>query len=100
MAWIIKSAAQQAELASGFIGEPYSESMKSGCPVDRWWIESGSLPPGLGFTSDGNISGTPIEAGTWTFTVGAEKTLEVTDINPAGGTLTEFAGLRLTILLK
>jgi hypothetical protein len=34
-----------------------------------FWGSSGELPPGLTFTSDGSITGTPIALGTWSFTV-------------------------------
>jgi uncharacterized protein (TIGR03437 family) len=36
-----------------------------------WSIESGQLPPGLGLSSDGTISGTPTAVGTSAFTVKA-----------------------------
>jgi hypothetical protein len=34
-----------------------------------WSVASGALPPGMTISSDGLISGTPTEAGTFTFTV-------------------------------
>lgn len=40
-----------------------------GVPSFNWAILSGSLPPGLSLASDGTISGTPLTAGTFTFTV-------------------------------
>jgi subtilisin family serine protease len=35
-----------------------------------WRVTSGTLPDGLSFTAAGKLSGTPMTAGAWTFTVG------------------------------
>jgi hypothetical protein len=51
---------------------------------------SGSLPPGMAFTSAGLLSGTPTSGGTWTFTV------QVTDANM----LTASRTYALTVLLS
>jgi PKD repeat protein len=59
-----------------------------------WSLESGSLPPGLGLVDGGrysNISGTPTQAGTYTFTLKAENgagsdtksfTIVITELQP------------------
>ncbi len=63
---------QPAELPAGVQGRAYSEVL--GVDVDaevRWEVASGSLPAGLSLTSDGAIAGTPADAGTFGFTIGA-----------------------------
>ena len=70
----------------GEVGSTYTATLAAGGGTGTytWEIISGSLPPGLSF-SDGVISGTPTQAGTYTFTVRitdqrgrtAEKTLSI-----------------------
>lgn len=60
-------------LASGIKNTFYSNQLVA-LPVDSsmtWAIASGSLPPGLGLSASGLISGTPTTKGTYAFTVSA-----------------------------
>jgi hypothetical protein len=65
-------------LPGGPVGVYYDQSLgaSGGQPPYTWWLPGGtmSLPPGqsggMSFSSDGNISGTPSTAGTYTFWVG------------------------------
>lgn len=54
---------------SGQVGVPYSFQMKgrAGCPPYIFVVSSGALPPGLGLSSSGVISGTPTTAGSFSF---------------------------------
>lgn len=72
------SGPDTATCPAGTTGTPYSVTIKlkegSGCgPVSppEWRVSSGSIPPGLTFSSSGLtgavISGTPTEAGNFTF---------------------------------
>lgn len=58
-------------LPVGTVGQPYVGSLASnGAPPTAFTVQSGNLPPGLALASDGSISGTPTQAGSFTF-VGA-----------------------------
>lgn len=62
------------ELPRGAVGAPYSVALQSNCgnrnvECAEAWDVSGAIPPGLSFTQDGNISGRPLQAGTFNFTV-------------------------------
>lgn len=50
---------------------PYSTTLSSsgGFPPYRWSVSSGTLPQGLSLSGGGTISGTPVQVGTYTFTV-------------------------------
>ena len=56
-------------LPNASVGSPYSQTLTAtgGAPPYTWFLESGSLPPGLTLSSAGVISGTPTQAGTVTF---------------------------------
>jgi large repetitive protein len=58
---------------TGFSGKPYSLQLRgregTGCVPYVTFKVSGTLPPGLSMTSSGLISGTPTQAGEWTFFV-------------------------------
>ncbi len=56
---------------AGEVGEGYSHALQAtgGAPPYRWDLAQGSLPPGLSLPSDGALTGTPEEAGTWSFQV-------------------------------
>lgn len=62
-----------ATCPAGTAGVPYSTTIKlkdgSGCGpgLTTWSVTSGTFPPGLSLSSDGVISGTPAEAGNFTF---------------------------------
>jgi len=59
-----------------FLNEPYSVQLSaSGGGSQVWSIKSGSLPAGMGLSSNGLISGTPTATGDFTFVV------QVTDTN-------------------
>jgi YVTN family beta-propeller protein len=69
-------------LPGATVGSPYSKTLQAtgGTPSYSWTLATGSLPPGLGLSLSGVISGTPTTAGTYTFTV------KVTDSNGATAT--------------
>ena len=51
---------------NGFIGVPYSYTFTPlGAAGNLVWTATGSLPPGLTFSSSGAISGTPTQTGFW-----------------------------------
>jgi hypothetical protein len=61
-------------LPNGRVGFAYFQSLQmTGGDVsglgDEWSLVSGDLPPGLALSGQGSISGTPNQAGTWTFRV-------------------------------
>lgn len=60
-------------LPSGYPGASYGAALSAGAGISpySWSLTSGSLPNGLGLSSDGFISGTPTTLGTSTFTVRA-----------------------------
>jgi Putative Ig domain/Right handed beta helix region len=62
-------------LPKGTVGKKYHETIAAtgglGAPY-VWAFESGHLPPGLSFGTHGVISGTPTEAGRFTFTVSVD----------------------------
>jgi hypothetical protein len=62
---------QPAHLPPAFLDVPYSATLPDAgiVPPYTWSISEGSLPPGLQLASaTGEISGTPVETGTFTFT--------------------------------
>jgi hypothetical protein len=81
-------------LPVGVAGSSYSQpvAVTGGLAPYTWSVSSGSLPPGLNLDpSTGTISGTPMTAGTYTFTVqvtdsasetASSQTLSIT-VNPA-----------------
>ena len=60
-------------LPDGFVGQPYDRALTAGGATQSvgWTLASGSLPEGLEFGGSGRISGTPLVAGTSSFTVRA-----------------------------
>lgn len=57
-------------LASGIVGVAYFQLLGALGGVQPYqWSISGGLPPGLGFTPDGTISGVPTTAGTYSISV-------------------------------
>ena len=67
---------QPSALANGTVGQNYSQTLTatggSGSPVV--WTVSGFPPGGLHLSSSGVLSGTPLQSGTFTFTVNARDT--------------------------
>lgn len=55
----------------GKVGTPYSHTVSwkpgTGCPPFTYAVVGGAFPPGLSLSSNGNITGTPTLAGTYTF---------------------------------
>ena len=58
-------------LPDGARGAAYTATLSAsgGAPPYTWTVASGSLPPGLSLSLSGTITGTPIGAGTFAFTV-------------------------------
>jgi len=77
-----------------FLNEPYSFQLSAeGGGSQVWSIKSGSLPAGMGLSSNGLISGTPTATGDFTFVV------QVTDTNRTDTetyTLTVVERLKIT----
>jgi hypothetical protein len=53
-------------VADGFVGTAYSASLAAsgGLTPYTWFLDSGTLPPGLSLTA-GKVTGTPTERGSW-----------------------------------
>lgn len=59
-------------LPGGQVGEAYSQTMTAtGDPTITWDLSAGALPDGLTLASDGALTGTPTEDGTFNFTLRA-----------------------------
>ena len=58
-------------LPDGEVGKPYSQVLQAsgGSGSYSWSKTAGELPPGLNFSSDGSISGTPTTGATYQFTI-------------------------------
>jgi len=82
-------------LSGGVVGSSYSVSLAASAGVApyTWRLIFGSLPPGLALSSAGVLAGTPIQTGTFTFT------LAVTDSRggTASGQFTVIIATGLTI---
>ncbi len=63
------------ELPDGVFGQPYSAKLEAtsvGTQDLSWYIaDTSNLPSGLSISTDGTVSGTPTQAGTFTFSVAA-----------------------------
>lgn len=66
---------QTETLAYGVVGQSYSQQMKAaGESTIQWAMDTNKAPPGLNIDRiTGEITGTPTQSGTWTFTVGASN---------------------------
>jgi alpha-tubulin suppressor-like RCC1 family protein len=64
---------------NGSPGTAYSSTFTSslGVPKGEFRVTAGSLPPGLTLRANGNLSGTPTTAGTFTFTVSASNIIGI-----------------------
>ena len=58
-------------LPDGIVGVPYSFMLSAYGDEPIWWHLGGNLPPGLSLDANGMLSGTPTEAGTYSFSVQA-----------------------------
>ena len=58
-------------LPQGIVGTEYAQAftVNGGTAPYEWSISSGELPPGLSLGTDGALSGLPLEAGSFAFTV-------------------------------
>jgi hypothetical protein len=56
-------------LPDGIVGVDYSARIDSDCGGDAFFIDDGTIPPGIEFQDDGDLRGTPLVAGTFVFTV-------------------------------
>jgi len=80
---------------------------RQGTPTTATWsISSGSTPPGISFSADGVLSGTPTQNGSWTFVIHAErggisdhetKTLTVRDALAVSSPFTAAAKLEVGV---
>jgi hypothetical protein len=70
---------------------PVTQLQATGAQSLAWSLAAGSLPPGLGLSPSGVISGTPSSAGTYSFTV------RLTGIIPGGYSRTITRPLSITI---
>ncbi|HUO29752.1 MAG TPA: putative Ig domain-containing protein [Bryobacteraceae bacterium] len=63
-----------ATLASGSVGIPYLQGLiaSAGVPPYVWSLSNASLPPGLTLASSGSLTGVPVTAGTYNFTLAVE----------------------------
>ncbi|MGA9882350.1 MAG: FG-GAP-like repeat-containing protein [Candidatus Acidiferrales bacterium] len=61
-------------LPNGIVGTSYSQTIAASEPA-TFAVTSGSLPTGLALASDGTLSGTPSEGGSFTFTITAAGTI-------------------------
>src|SRR5690242_8602516 len=57
-------------LPDATVGIRYDVPLTSNCGGDAWFLQTGSLPPGIGLEEDGELAGIPTLVGTYTFTVG------------------------------
>ncbi len=67
-------------LPGGSVGQPYGAQLATvGNRPGSWAVAAGSLPPGLGLSAAGVVSGTPTTTGTSVFTVRFTQTNGLTD---------------------
>ena len=69
--------------ATGIAYPGYTFTVASGGAAPFFWSATGALPPGLDLSSAGQLTGTPVNAGTYAFTVQVADT----SIPPLTGTL-------------
>lgn len=74
-------------LSTGRYDEPYSANLRAtgGTPPITWLLQLGQLPEGVELSTDGVLSGTPLEVGEFRFVVEARDSgsggLSATDVN-------------------
>jgi hypothetical protein len=57
-------------LPDGTVGVNYFAGLTSKCGGGDWFLQTGTLPPGVGLLEDGDIKGVPTDTGVFQFTVG------------------------------
>jgi hypothetical protein len=57
-------------LPDATVGIRYDVPLTSNCGGDDWFLDAGTLPPGIGLEEDGDLAGIPTLPGLYTFTVG------------------------------
>jgi hypothetical protein len=57
-------------LPDGIVGAEYFTQLDSDCGGDQWFLDNGNLPPGIALSNGGKLTGTPLLAGVYTFTIG------------------------------
>lgn len=83
---------ETSELPDGALGQRYDFDLESDCGGDEWRLTDGSfLPPGITLNEDGELRGTPTQAGSFSFTV---EVLEFDSFD----TDRAFAGLSLLVV--
>lgn len=99
------------DMPDGTEGAPYNAriDMAQGAGEITYTVSEGSLPEGLALSSDGAITGTPVRAGVYTFTVAANAdgmvgdTTEITiyvanaAVQPVQGDMTAADAFMLTV---
>jgi hypothetical protein len=75
-------------LPIGAVGFEYRFNLDSGCGGDDWFVNDGTLPPGIQLQSDGDLRGVPTVAGSFNFNVG---------VYDFGSDETAFKGFQITI---
>ena len=90
-----------SSLATGVQGSYYSSAdlvTTGGAGPATWSVVSGSLPPGITLSSDGQLNGTPTSPGHYSFTVEATDSASPTpDVAAQGMSLTVAPGPPLVI---
>ncbi|MGW0503167.1 fibronectin type III domain-containing protein [Micromonospora sp. NPDC003241] len=85
---------------SGKVSEPYSQQLtvNGGTAPFTWSVSSGSLPPGLTLApGTGLLSGTPTQAGTFSFTVRVTDSYDQSATRPVSLVISPLAGLRISV---
>jgi YVTN family beta-propeller protein len=84
-----------ASLPSGTVGAPYSRTLAAsgGSGGNNWTITSGLTPSGLSFSVGGTLSGTPLAAGSYPFTVRVQDSLGVSATRPYSLTVIQLLAI-------
>jgi len=88
-------------VASARVGVPFTDAISaSGYPTPSFSKVSGNLPPGINPNSNGTLSGTPLAAGTFTFTMQAQNargtvTTQITIVVEPNNTFTPVTPARV-----
>jgi len=61
---------ETSSLPDGVVGEEYFVQLDSDCGGDQWFLDEGNLPPGIALSNGGKLTGAPLLAGIYTFTIG------------------------------